>query len=107
MHTNLKQAQLAELVDALDSNSSIERCTSSILVLGTNSGNHLLQEVSGVFFYTGFFSSNFNCSTMNIILKKYDYFLSRNEDQKTIFQSLRKILPYTFSPILYRWLIIS
>lgn len=34
LHTQL-QAQLAELVDALDSNSSIERCAGSIPALGT------------------------------------------------------------------------
>ena len=53
MHTNLKQtsAQLAELVDALDSNSSIERCAGSIPALGTKNAVNLL--ISSVLrFYT-------------------------------------------------------
>lgn len=68
MHTNLKQAQLAELVDALDSNSSIERCTSSILVLGT--------KTSEINDFRGFFIPNMSNNLISpcIIIHYHFYY---------------------------------
>gem|GEM_PF-2412910 len=62
LHTNLKQtsAQLAELVDALDSNSSIERCAGSIPALGTRPEKGDYSLLSG-FFYFYFTTSTAIC----------------------------------------------
>lgn len=70
MHTNLKQtsAQLAELVDALDSNSSIERCAGSIPALGTKpeKGDNSLS-------LRFFFGSLFIIYLIDIVEEQYPY----------------------------------